>query len=451
MAAKKLVNICFVANFYKTFFFHELSKALAANEVVNVYWIVTKLNQYTFLKENYPAENILYINRDFINYNNTPVGDFKLNEIVYGDRVFSHEIQNGINFLTNIQRPIYDFIAANKIRFIFGEITWAHELVIHRMTKHLSELNCMYLDCSLVRIPNNRFAFFTDETQYEMLQFDGEPANKVIQLEKPAYLHINDKIVKANRSIFGRMDRVKRFITGENIEKKDPNVIVHTKVRFKVSVEEEINKSTYRFIPTTPFNEIENEKYIFIGFHKQPESSIDVIGRYYEDQAMNVINLWRLLPQGWKIVVKEHTNAIGDRSYNFYKRLLKYPNIIIAKENIDSKLLIEKSQLVATVSGTIAYEAALLKKPAVTFSKVFFTCINYCIHKTIQELSQYQSLELLVQQLTEAEDNRLEFSNYLLKNTFDGYITDPVTDKSVLDEANLAKIVKAFYKLFELY
>lgn len=447
----KPTNICFVANFYKTFLFHEIANKLRLNGV-SVFWIVTKLDQYNFLKEKYDIANILYINRSYAEKKQEIVDDFRINELVYGDRVFKFDIEEGLSFLKNIQKPIYDFLSLNKIRFVFGEITWAHELLILRMAKKRQELNCLYLDCSLVRIPNNRLAFFTDESQNNMLEFD-EPSdlNEIIKLEKPAYLKLNDQIVKKNSSLVGRLNRLKRFLSGENIEKNDPNVIINKPRRFKVNTKEEYNKITYRRIHTISFEEIEHHNYIFIGFHKQPESSIDVSGRYYEDQAQNVINLWRILPYGWKIVVKEHTNAIGDRSFSFYQRLLAYPNIVMVNEKTDSKKLIANSKLVVTVTGTIAYEAALMGVPSITFAKVFFNKINYCRYVTLQTLVEYDSISTLVDELKSQVDNRLEFSRYLMKNTFDGYISDYITDPTVMQDDNIEKLSKVFIKLIERY
>lgn len=447
----KHINICFVANFYKTFLFHNLSKNLM-DKGVHVFWIVTKLDQYNFLKKEYGEDKVLYINRSFIKLPNKNIGDFKLNELVYGDRVFKFDFKNGLDFLTNIQVPVYDFLLKNRIRFVFGEITWSHELLIRRIATQKKELNCMYLDCSLVRIPNKRFAFFTDESQHNMLEFN-EPVgtNEIIKLEKPAYLKLNDDIVKKNSSLTGRLSRLKRFLSGENIEKNDPNVIISKPTRVRVMGTEEYNKISYKRIKTVDFETIKNDDYVFIGFHKQPESSIDVSGRYYEDQAINVINLWRQLPFGWKIVVKEHTNAIGDRSYNFYKKLLSYPNVIMVNEKTDSKKLIQNSKLVATVSGTIAYEAALMQVPSITFSKVFFNRINNCRYVGINELVEYGSLKTLIQELNSQPDNRLEFSNYLLKNTFDGYISDFVTDPTVMESDNIQKLSIAFQTLIKHY
>ncbi len=447
----KSASLCFVGNFYKTYLFHEVSVKLRAKGI-KIFWIVSKLDHYNFLKQYYECQDILYINRTFIGIDNEQVDDFKLNELIYGDRVLRHEMVNGLKFLTNIQQPLYDFLFKNKIRFVIGEITWAHELVIQRMTKARVELNCTYIQCSDIRIPNSRFAFFVDETEFKLLEFNSYTnLLNSIEIEKPKYLGLIDDMIRNSISIKGRLGRVKRFVTGKNIEKNDPNVIVNRFARFKIATREEINKTLYGFVRTLDYKRIIEYKYIFFGFHKQPENSIDVHGRYYEDQLTVVKNLWRLLPSGWKLVLKEHTNAIGDRSYSFYRQLLKYPNIILANEKINSKLLIEHSQLVATVSGTMAYEAALTKKASITFARVFFNRINYCKNISLDDLIKYNSLADLSLELLSKEDNRLEFSNYLISNSFEGYISDYFTDPTVMDENNVSKISDGFIRLVQVH
>lgn len=447
----KTTNICFVGNFYKTYLFHEIARKLQ-KQGITICWIVTKSDQYEFLKKHYDADSILFINRTYVNKPNPMIGELKLHELLFGDRVWRHEMNNGLKFLTNIQKPIYDLLSKNKTRFIIGETTWAHELLLQRLTKNRVELNCHYLQCSDMRIPNSRFGFFLHENEYELLEFDEPVPNKEITIEKPKYLGLIDNMLKQNISLAGRLKRLKRFLTGENIEKNDPNVVTNTQTRFKIASREEINKTEYYArIQTVSLDKIENEKFIFFGFHKQPENSIDVHGRYYEDQATVVTNLWRMLPAGWKLVLKEHTNAVGDRSVSFYKNLLKYPNIVLANEKINSKLLIERCQLVVTVSGTMAYEAALMKKPAITFAKVFFNRINHCKRVTWEDLLKYESLVDLVKELQSQIDNRLEFSNYLFKNTFEGYISDSFTDPTVMDEENLDNISIGFIKLINKY
>ena len=122
----------------------------------------------------YGEDRVLLINLTYGDRPALTVNDFKLNELMYGDRYLRHKTEIGFRYLRHIQKPIYDFIAQNKIKAIFGEITWSHEVLIHRMCKQCPELDCTFLNPHVVRIPDNRFAFYTDERQSRLLQIERE-------------------------------------------------------------------------------------------------------------------------------------------------------------------------------------------------------------------------------------------------------------------------------------
>jgi hypothetical protein len=440
-------NICFVANFSYTFLFHELAEKLK-KENLNTFWIVNNQKLYDYLKERYDDEKILYISRTDFEGKAKPVSDFKLNELIYGDRVLRYEPQKGLNFLTNIQKTIYDFFKKNGIKMVMGEVTWAHEALIHRLCKKCTELDCTYISPHVVRIPEGRFAFFTDERKSQILEFWNDvPCDKPIKARKPDYLKINDKKIKKISSVSGRLERVRRFFTNENMEPQDPTLIVNRQWRFKSRTREELNRALYKNVKRTPFTH-SKEPYIFLGLHKQPEASVDICGRYYEDQLQNIKNLWRALPYGWVLLVKEHTNAIGDRSPDFYKQIQAFPNVVLVDETANSYDIIRNAKLVATVTGTIAYEAALMSIPSVTFAPVFFNKINSCRQITLEDLSNLE-LDKLAEDLRQSPDNRLEFSQFLMQNSFEGKFYDPQTTETSLNPENIDKISFAVARAVE--
>jgi len=444
-ALSKNKNICFIANFYKTFFFHEIAKHLEKEGYI-INWIVTKENQYQFLIKKYNENNILLINKRNCLIDNAPIDDFKINELIYGDRVFKYDKINGIKFLSNIQEPIYKFISENNITNIFGEKTWAHELLIHRIITKRKELNCKYYSIATTRIPNGRIIFFKDEKDINIVKpLFSINSNEFIniKIEKPYYLALNDKILKSENSLKGKLTRLKKFFTNENIEKYDPNVLSNNIYRFIIPIREEYNRLTYNFIKKTDYKKIIDEKYILFGFHKQPESSIDVCGRYFEDQRITVLNLWRQLPPYWKLVIKEHSNEVGDRTYQFYRQLLKFPNIVLVNEKSDSHILIKNAQLVATNTGTMALEAALFGIPSITLSKVFFNTHNYCCNKTWVDLEKYSSIIELRNEIIQLEDNSNEYAKYITENSFDGAVGDIDSNPDIINPENIAKVTRA--------
>jgi hypothetical protein len=208
------LSVGFVSNFYKTVVFEAIAKNIQIDKK-NIYWFVTKESQYSYLCNQFPEENILLIDLMQIKKSKAPIGDFKINELVFGDRVWKYEKEKGIKYLTNIQQPIYDFIINNHISYIFGEVTWAHELLIHRICSNRQELSCKYYSNNVIRIPNGKFIFFKDEKQFKIVErkHNVEIENITFVIEKPSYLSINDKIMAYKISGKGLLNRLKRFIT----------------------------------------------------------------------------------------------------------------------------------------------------------------------------------------------------------------------------------------------
>lgn len=442
-------SVCFISNYSKTYLAHEIAKRLKRDLDIKVVWLSVNEQLNNFLLNEYNADEVLYLSREYINKTTPPLENtnLKINELIYGDRVWRNEKESAQAYLSNIQQPIVDFFLKHNVRAVFGEITWAHELLVHRICKAIPSLKCSYLNPHVVRIPNGRFGFFLDEGQTQLFQLD-EPCEDfgIFEVKKPTYVTINKVKVKKNQSLMGRLDRVKRFLTNENIDAQDPTHPAVFKDRTMRPLSEEWKKETYKTIKRQDYKEVNKAPYVFLGVHKQPEASIDVMGRYQEDQLMNILNLWRILPPNWNLLIKEHSSAIGDRGRAFYKELLKHPGIKLIHEGSASYEVIKNAHLIATVTGTMAYEAALMRIPSVTLAPTFFNQLNTCVHYSSRGLAALPGIEKLVEELRFSEDNRHEFCNYILKNTMEGNVLDPQTTATVLEEENLEALSNGFAK-----
>ncbi len=441
---KKKPAVCFISNSYKTHFFNEIGKRLKESGYP-VFWIAVKRDLAAMLKEEYPADNILLINRDYVEQDSDKIGEFKLNELVYGDRSLRHQQQWAVRYLVNIQKPVYEFIRDNGIRFVFGEVTWAHEILIHRIVTRHRELQCGFLMPHTIRIPNGRFAFFEDEYQSKIYKVPRQQPisikNPVIKVEKPEYLGLNDQIMRKTASFKGRWEKMVNFITGRHYDFKDPTLVANRLRFFAIKTAEEINKELYKFVNTISLEDLKGKKYVFVALHKQPESSVDVIGRYYEDQSVNIVNVWRILPDDWLVVVKEHTNAIGCRPLSFYRKLLKYRNICFIDETTDSHAVIKGSELVVTVSGTVAYEAVLMGKKALTFGPTFFNHYRNCAAVSLDDLKYINSINELYRKYF---SSGADYSKTILNNSFEGIISEPYSDPRSVEKGNIDNVVRAF-------
>jgi len=441
-------NICFIANYYKTDVFVEIAKVLKTDNV-NTFWIIPNRKQYEFLKTIFPENQLLYIGKkEVLAYNNKAHNiDLKINELVYGDRVLREENKKwSYAYLLKLQELVYNFIETNGIQFVFGEVTWAHELLVHRLTKNARELKCEYLNPHTVRIPNGRFAFFQDEFQSQIKEVSNEITSNGsnIILEKPSYLAINDKLIAKKGTLKHNLVLIKNFILRTNQDSNDPTLFSNPLTQFKIRTTEIYNRFLFKwFVSETLIQNLpQNKKMLLFTLHKQPEASIDVIGRYFENQLDLIINIWRILPENFILLVKEHSNAIGDRNWKFYKTVKKLRNIYLIDNKADSHKLLDTVESVFTVSGTIAYEAALKGKNAFTFAPAFFNKMSRCQEVSWKDFKN-KSLTTLINN-NEKGLSINEFSNWLLENSFEGIMSDAFGDPRCMHPDNIKVLSIAF-------
>ncbi|MCR5651457.1 MAG: hypothetical protein K6F86_09785 [Lachnospiraceae bacterium] len=125
-------------------------------------------------------------------------------------------------------------------------------------------------------------------------------------------------------------------------------------------------------------NPVEGEKYVYMPLHLIPESSVFVKASFYVDELNLIEQVSKSLPAGVKLYVKEHQAMLGERDVSFYKRAAELPNVRVVQINYyrDPKPWITKALGVVTITGTAAYEAALLGKKAIVFGDVPFSLIK---------------------------------------------------------------------------
>lgn len=108
-------------------------------------------------------------------------------------------------------------------------------------------------------------------------------------------------------------------------------------------------------------------RFAFYPLHFEPEVSLQVFGRPFQNQIEVVRNLAASLPCGMILLVKEHPRALGFRPYSYYRKLLEIPNVRLVSSSISTHAVIKHSSLVAVVSGSTGLEAAVMGKPVLVF------------------------------------------------------------------------------------
>ena len=107
-------------------------------------------------------------------------------------------------------------------------------------------------------------------------------------------------------------------------------------------------------------------KFVFFPLHVEPELAISPSGGHFEEQYEAIRFLVAKLPEGWKVVVKEHPHqaGFGPRPIGFYKKIAKISDVNFVETKMNSLEIIARSQSTATITGSAGVEAVRLGKPS---------------------------------------------------------------------------------------
>lgn len=132
------------------------------------------------------------------------------------------------------------------------------------------------------------------------------------------------------------------------------------------------------------FDSIEGrtEPFVLFGLHLQPESSTLVRGQHFQNMLAVIQNVAVSLPADYRLYVKEHDVMFGQRPLHFFRALREMPNVVIVSPYESGPALVRRAAAVATVTGTLGWDAALLGKPVFAFGESFFATYRGVDHVT---------------------------------------------------------------------
>ena len=198
-------------------------------------------------------------------------------------------------------------------------------------------------------------------------------------------------------------------------------------------------------------------KYIVFFLHFQPERTSMPEGLDFSNQWFIIKMISQTLPDDWELLVKEHpstyTNRIDFkyRGTTFYSDIDKLQNVKLVPLHINTFDLIDNSQGVVTITGTVGVQSLIRNKPVLVFGLASYRGLNnvYTI-KTIADLRNAFS------------DIESHFSNYELSKlddlrTINSLSISGINDNESLDKVNFYKRenringnLKLLYDLFNI-
>jgi hypothetical protein len=123
-----------------------------------------------------------------------------------------------------------------------------------------------------------------------------------------------------------------------------------------------------------------NHEYIYFGLHYQPEMTTNPMAGRYQDQFLSIKLISDNLPKGVLIYVKEHPQIYKNQDFQcrfreFYSMIGGLGNVKIVNSDTSTFELIKQSKAVATITGTVGWEALFRNKPVIIFGEVYY---KYC-------------------------------------------------------------------------
>lgn len=158
------------------------------------------------------------------------------------------------------------------------------------------------------------------------------------------------------------------------------------------------------------------ENFVFFPLQSEPECSLLVLAQFKNNQLEAIKQVSYSLPVGYKLYVKEHPQMVMYRLRSYYKEIKKIPGVKLVDPQTISYELIKKARVITTITGTVGWEAVLLKKPVITFGSIFYNQLSF-----VKKCRAYEDLPFLVKEQIDNfkydEDELLAFLATLFENS----------------------------------
>ncbi|WP_421510717.1 hypothetical protein ACOQH0_14840 [Enterobacter sp. JS8-1] len=317
------------------------------------------------------------------------------------------------NFWGGVSKDLYCFFESvfskQKFDFIFYENV--SNGLAYTANEVAKKFGVQYLGLTASRLPGkslfsslddslSREIFKLTDTMPELSQEKKAELSEYIdniQYIQPDYMKNNglssvnfmNKILKKRDFTF-ITETIRQTIVGKNILFQVGNPLLKS---FHMNFREVKRWFCVRKIKNLFSEDLTSQPFYLYPLHYHPESSTSILAKFYDEYNL-IRNLAFSLPHGKTLVVKDHISATGYEGLEFYKKIIKLPNVKLANPKLNSKELIKKSLGVFTLTSTVGYEAVLMNKPVAVFGDVF-----YMGHPLVHQCKGYHDIINAVQHI----------------------------------------------------
>jgi len=170
------------------------------------------------------------------------------------------------------------------------------------------------------------------------------------------------------------------------------------------------NKRIYKFyIQNSKIADL-TKKFIFVALQCEPERQSNPQGGSFFNQLKMIEYLSYAVPKDYLIYVKEHIsqfksfqNCSLSKNEEFYKKIIKLKNVCLINFNYNSFELIDKSRMVALVSGSVGFESFVRKTNVLLFGYAWYESMHgiYKVSKVTDIKKAIKSIDNLEKKITD--------------------------------------------------
>ncbi|MEJ2374194.1 MAG: hypothetical protein P8Y71_01890 [Pseudolabrys sp.] len=127
-----------------------------------------------------------------------------------------------------------------------------------------------------------------------------------------------------------------------------------------------------RFFCRLSANDLQDLRYVYLAFHKDPEQALNYQASFWVNQHNTAALLSGALPAGYKLLVREHRLNAGRRPNEFYKELLRLPQLVLIDAYDNQFKYIANADLIVTDNGSTGWEGLVLGRHVITLADNFY-------------------------------------------------------------------------------
>ena len=370
-----------------------------------------------------------------------------------GDRSINY-FGGNVRHYRYYEHAIKLWVDCEKPDVVIGESTLFHELIVINVCR---ARGIPYFHPSMPGYPGGRYSVYSYASKEPLGRCKEIPSNEdclliaeaIRKREKvPDYLTPPSstdpkRTYPLPGSFLDRLRILRGYLQGERFNTPAPWRKWHLdwQVRRRLAIWQQI---------VTAEAALNGRRYVLYPLQMQPEANLDVWGQQYRDQAKLVRDIADQLPEEWHLLVKANPKSKYELNSNLISVLQQHPRVSPIGLAEPMAKVLERVDLVCTVTGTVAVECVLSWKPVVQLGPGIAEDCTGCMQ--IGEIAQIVDVIRLIEtgQFGIASDaERIQLIKRLYNTTFPGQISDPASLPMVMAEENVQAVAGTLLEIAE--